>query len=635
MAYVNTVMYIKKIACLAVLSLLTTTAVAQVSYQNFNAAVYVRYYEVQQMSDATFLENSWSNIGAHVKVSKIYLETHRDRNLIDADTLQKAIDFFHAKGLAIAGGITLTISEPKRFETFCYSNPEHRAWVKKVVEFTAQHFDELILDDFFFTSCKSDIEIKAKGKQSWTEYRLKLLSKAAEELIIKPAKKINPNIKVVVKYPNWYEHFQGLGFNLETEPHMFDGIYTGTETRDAVRSAQHLQPYLGYQIFRYFNNLRPGHNGGGWVDTGGATSLDRYAEQLWLTLFAKAPEITLFDYRQLQAPVSNRLRGAWQNKRSAIGYGIRFDEMISSFSEGSSSESPPFSYAAGQALELVDGVLSELGNPIGVKSYRPFHATGEDFLHNYLGMIGIPIDLLPQFPSDAHTVLLTESAKFDQDIVKKIEQHIRQGNNVVVTSGLLAALQERGIKQIAEIEVSSRKALVKQFQSQAFAPLSSIEEPILIPQVTYLTNDSWELVSAIAGTNGWPLLHDADYSGGHLYVLTIPDNFADLYRLPADVLTAFRQTIANDLDVYLDGPAQVTMFMYDNNTVVVESFLDEPVELGLVTDKNITEIRDLQSGTQLSQQTLPPRGGFGSPRIGQRNRFEFTLAPHTFRVFRY
>ena len=41
--------------------------------------------------------------------------------------------------------------------------------------------------------------------------------------------------------------------------------------------------YLGYSIFRYFENIRPGGNGGGWVDTAASRFLDRYAEQLWLT----------------------------------------------------------------------------------------------------------------------------------------------------------------------------------------------------------------------------------------------------------------------------------------------------------------------------------------------------------------
>ena len=101
---------------------------------------------------------------------------------------------------------------------------------------------------------------------------------------------------MVIKFPNWYEHFQGLGYDLDREPKIFDGIYTGTETRDPVITDQHLQQYESYQIIRYFENIAPGRNGGGWVDTFSIRYLDRYAEQLWDTLFAKAPEIMLFEW---------------------------------------------------------------------------------------------------------------------------------------------------------------------------------------------------------------------------------------------------------------------------------------------------------------------------------------------------
>ena len=59
-------------------------------------------------------------------------------------------------------------------------------------------------------------------------------------------------------------------------------------------------------------------------------------------------------------------------------------------------------------------------------------------------MIGIPIDLYPQFPTNANLVLLTESAKFDPDIVAKIKGQLTAGKSVVITSGLLHALQHRG-----------------------------------------------------------------------------------------------------------------------------------------------------------------------------------------------
>ena len=271
-------------------------------YEHFKVSVYSRAYETREMNDVKWIEPRWSEISRQVHVDKIYLETHRDLIVVSEATLEAAKKFFADRGVQTAGGITLTVNERNRFETFCYTNPEHRRKVKEIVEYTARHFDEIILDDFFFTNCKCDLCIRAKGDKSWTEYRLELLAEAARDLIVGPAKAVNPKVKMVIKYPNWYEHFQGLGFNLEVEPALFDGIYTGTETRDPSGN-QHLQQYLGYLIFRYFENLKPGGNGGGWVDTGGLTYLDRYAEQLWLTLFAKAPEITLFDLRQVQRPL--------------------------------------------------------------------------------------------------------------------------------------------------------------------------------------------------------------------------------------------------------------------------------------------------------------------------------------------
>ena len=184
------------------------------AYESFKVSIYVRAYEVDKMKDIHWLDSTWNVISQQLEVDKIYLETHRDLLVVEDATLEQAKKFFHDRGIETAGGITYTINEANSFETFCYSNPEHRKMVQKIAEHTAKHFDEFILDDFFFTSCKSDIEIKAKGMQSWTDYRLKLMTEAGRDLVLKPAKKVNPQVKVIIKYPNWYDHFQGLGFNL-------------------------------------------------------------------------------------------------------------------------------------------------------------------------------------------------------------------------------------------------------------------------------------------------------------------------------------------------------------------------------------------------------------------------------------
>jgi hypothetical protein len=131
---------------------------------------------------------------------------------------------------------------------------------------------------------------------------------------------------------------------------------------------------------------------------------------------------------------------------------------------------------------------------------------------------------------------------------------------------------------------------------------------------------------------GWPLLLDAGYAGGHLYVWTIPDNPADLYALPVGALDAIRRVATQALDVRLDGPAEVSLFLYDNDTLVVESFRDEAVEVSLVL-KSSRAVRDPETGETLAGQAVPEgQGFFRSPDAG-RTVVKVPVKPHSYRAF--
>ena len=614
------------------MALLMNAAAFGGHYDGFKVSVYTRAQEVEKMKDLRWLDSTWNIIAGQLKVDKIYLETHRDLLIVPDATLEQAKKFFRDKGVEVGGGITYTINEANSFETFCYSDPEHRKIVQQIAEHTAKHFDDFILDDFFFTSCKSDIEIKAKGNKTWTQYRMDLMTEAGQNLVIKPARKVNPKVKIIIKYPNWYDHFQGLGFSLATGPQIFDGVWSGTETRDPS-SAQHLQHYLGYNIVRYFDNLRPGHNYGGWVDSGGSNmGMDRYAEQIWLTFFAKAPEIALFAYNQLIGIRLNPAfhRTAWQGQGTSFDY----DEMMKPVNLNGQTVAPTtLARAAGYSLEQINAFISKLGKPIGIKTYKPFHSLGEDFLQNYFGMIGLPMDMYAEFPTDQKVVLLTEQAKYDPDIVAKMKGQLTKGNDVVITSGLLKAIPEK-IADIAELRASDLKALVNDF---GMAGKSG--KDILIPQVLYQTNDAWDILSAgrplVNGVSGYPMLLRASYSKGNLYVMTIPDDFGNLYDLPAGALNSLRQTLSKDLDLRIDAPAKVSLFLYDNGTFIVESFLDEAVTIRINAKADIVRITDLLSGAIIEKMPAEnPSNPFFRFRADDKdNVFRVTLPPHSFRVF--
>jgi len=156
----------------------------------------------------------------------------------------------------------------------------------------------------------------------------------------------------------------------------------------------------------------------------------------------------------------------------------------------------------------------------------------------------------------------------------------------------------------------------------------------MIPQIKYLTNDSWELVSAVDGPNGWPLLHEAEYGNGSLYILTIPENYADLSQYPEAVLSKIRSIISNKSKVYLEGPGGISLFLYDNNTLIVESFNDETVQASLATEISIKEITELPENKKITGNLRKASGGWSAPRLVERNIFEFEINPHSFRVFR-
>jgi hypothetical protein len=600
------------------------------NYTNFSVAVYIPINVVQSFDQPRTLQADWDCISRQLKVDKVYIEVQRDWRLLTDEQAERVKKFFLDRGVQVAGGMALSDGTTGgQFKSFCYTEPNDRAFIKNAAEFAAKHFDEVIQDDFFFVTTKTDSDIAAKGNKSWTRFRMELTDDAAENLIVKPAKAVNPKVKMVVKFPNWYEHFQGSGFDLEKEPEIFDGIYTGTETRDPVITDQHLQQYESYQIMRYFENIAPGRNGGGWVDTYSLRYLDRYAEQLWDALFAKAQEITIFEWSAMTRPFETGDRVAWEKLPTSFNY----SEMTNGFS------APTWARVAGYSLQQADKILGQLGNPIGVASYKPFHSSGEDFLHNYLGMIGIPIDLHSEFPGNANLILLTECAKFDPDIVDKIKRQLRAGKSVIITSGLLHALQGRGIEDIAEVRWTDRKFLAHKyaggFGAGNFSTLDGVTNAdVLFPEIEFLTNDSWSLVRAEANGNGFPLLLMNRYSKGILYVWTMPDNFNDLYALPPEVTGALKTFVMRDFPVRLDGPSQVALLAYDNGAIIVQNFSDAATDAKISTLGDSTRLKNIVTGETLKGKLPPPHGwNWQNENIEDRVSFTVHLLPHSFAVF--
>lgn len=516
-------------------------------YQNFNVSIYCPVGNINSITDFEAFDQKFQLIEKNIKVGKVYLETFRSGTTISKEQMKKVKAFFESKNIITSGGITTEDSNPSKeggFHPFCYTSSKTIEKLKEIVTLTAELFDEFIIDDFYFTNCRCDQCIKEKGDRSWADFRISLIQEISEKVIIKTAKEVNPSIKIIIKYPNWYEHYQETGYNLEEQPKVFDYIYTGTETRNPTYAQQHLPKYLSYFLMRYLENVAPSRNLGGWFDPYECTyNLTSYIDQGYLTLFSKAKEAMLFSLGSLI-----------------------YDKTFSNF--------PPI---IGQVFEDLDQYISELGNPIGVPTYLPYHSYGEDYLHNYIGMCGIPLEPFPHYPESADTIFLAENAACDENIVNKMKQSLKNGADLIVTSGFIKKLGE-AFHEFIHVSYTDQKANVNQYlysTNGGITMKSCLEaaKKIIIPQIRFFTNDVWELAGAYGEDNNFPILLKSSYSKGRIYVLTIPDDMGDLYHYPAEILNTIRSILCKNMKVFIEGNCKIPIFAYDNDTFILRSFL--------------------------------------------------------------
>jgi uncharacterized membrane protein YgcG len=161
----------------------------------------------------------------------------------------------------------------------------------------------------------------------------------------------------------------------------------------------------------------------------------------------------------------------------------------------------------------------------------------------------------------------------------------------------------------------------------------------------HFENDTWTSMEFSTANSGYPMLVRAAYGKGTFYALALPDDFADIYRLPQSVLTQIRQLMCQDLFVSMDAPDHVSLFVYDNKTFIVQNFTAQPVNTRVTA--RATSLTDLLAGTKLASGGgggAPAgggrggRGGFGGGGRGGAgggggSSFDVPVPAHSFRVF--
>ena len=316
---------------------------------------------------------------------------------------------------------------------------------------------------------------------------------------------------------------------------------------------------------RLMENAAPGHNGGGWIDLGGSSdNLSRFLEQAEFSILGGAKELTLFN----------------------------FPSLLSS----------PVLSALDPALRRVDAFLDHAGSPTGTAVWEPFDGEGEDQLISYLGMCGAALEPWADFPENASAILFTQRSACQADAMKKLEAYVRNGGKAIVTTGFLRQVYHQGIQDMTSVRLTCRHATGSNYMidrcdfDYAAIRYAQGNKPILLEQLDYKTNATWADVLLLSEENNYPLLTEDFYGRGRLLILNVPENFADLYHLPAEILGVLCGELATGKGCFLASEPKMSLITFDNDTCCLHSFRPMLSRARLVVRGECSGLQDLETG---------------------------------------
>jgi hypothetical protein len=534
-------------------------------WQHVKYAIFFTSMDVERLlADSSQFQKTMDYFGP-VKPERVYLDGADRNGKVNVPLLQKIAARVRALGIEADGAIVPA--------SRTYNNPEDLASLKERMQGLAKVFDKIIIDDWLFTNAIDPKSVADRGKMSWAEYRTKLLLKQSKKYIIDPAKEVNPKVEIIIKYPNWYEGFAENGYDVYHETHQFDKMAVGIETRDPETQHQHIPIYSGYIFQKWYSSVNPSKWVGAWLDNYDMPGeYDDYNAQVWQAVFAKSPEIILWCAGQL-----------WPTNPSSDVY-PHFTAMLPEF-------------------DRVAGLLN--GESRGVPIYLPYGSTGEYNIFGYLGMAGIPLEPVAEFPKESQSAIFCLNSLQDPRLADEMVARLNDGKDVFMTFELWKRLQNTEFKNALSLNDYSGTVTSSEFRlsgGEFREKTVKADRDFTFPGIKPTTWPETHDVTLVREDYDFPVLMRVPYLKGTIYVLNMPVNFHDLLDLPPDALNLIRQSFARQLGMELDGPGHVGMYLLGDKQYALYNMSGETAPLSLRFYQKISTSgwRELVNGEELS-----------------------------------
>ena len=437
-------------------------------------------------------------------ITHVFLEEFRDGYLARREILQRARDRFRAAGFLVSGCVTTTIiGKPSSGWgplVCCYTDLPTQAKLQSAFEYAASMFDEIMIDDFYFCDCKCpecDAARQARRvtigdktypveSDSWSDYHCTLMLHLSQDRVLAAARKTNPKVRLIIKYPQWYDAYQLRGYDVGRESAAFDRIWAGTETRDST-NIEHwggTVQYEGYFLMRWLGGVGGEKCGGGWYDWLGTTP-PNYVEQSRQTILAGARETMLFCYGGLNPAAHSDLPPSvpWP---TATGQ----DDMTA--------------LRANMPELLATAREVQRRQPLGIAAYKPINSGGgsEARIFDFLGMMGLPLVPCHEFPTNAPAAFFSVHTFDDPNAVTEINDYIKTGRPVLMTDVLVKLLMPRLNLPAPNVRVVAMPEMLENLLVQPQSALDGLRLPLLMAMhVTFRAPDQVALY--LFSPDGW------------------------------------------------------------------------------------------------------------------------------------
>jgi hypothetical protein len=399
-------------------------------------------------------------------LTKVYLEAYRGGQQTERQTLLQARDRFRAAGFLVSGCVTTTGMGKKSAGHWgslaCYTDRATQEHLQAAFEFAAGLFDEIMIDDFWCTDCVcADCDTARQERvvtvgektnvvagNTWADYRCELLLRLSQDRMLGAAKRINPKVRLIIKYPNWYEEYQERGYDVLRETAVFDRIWVGTETRDYTDLHWGgIASYEGYFLMRWLGGVGGQKCGGGWYDTLGTTE-HTYVEQARQTVLGGARESMLFCYKNFSPK---------NGQADIAALRTNIPELL--------------------------GVAREVRRrePVGIAAYKPPNSNPQEerCVFDFVGMMGLPLAPCHDFPTHAPAAFFSLDALADTNLAAELAEFIQTRRPVLLTDGLARRIGERVNLMATNVHVLDVKGQPKSLLALPQERLDDLRAPLL------------------------------------------------------------------------------------------------------------------------------------------------------------